>query len=50
LQIAEQLRELKANWVELVNKYYEIELACANLEKQIRTYESAKPQRMNTAD
>ncbi|XP_026820001.1 pre-mRNA-splicing factor SPF27-like [Rhopalosiphum maidis] len=50
LQITEQSRELKANWVALVNKYYEIELACANLEKQIRTYESAKPQRMNTAD
>jgi len=39
MQVGEKLRDLEANWVGLVSKNYEIELACAHLEKQLRTFE-----------
>lgn len=31
----EKLRQLEANWVGLVSKNYEIEQACAHLEREI---------------
>ncbi|CAH1707936.1 pre-mRNA-splicing factor SPF27 [Aphis gossypii] len=48
MQVGEKLRDLEANWVGLVSKNYEIELACAHLEKQIRAYELAKTEKMDT--
>lgn len=48
MQVGEKLRDLEANWVGLVSKNYEIELACAHLEKQLRAYESANPEPMIT--
>ncbi|KAL5240292.1 hypothetical protein ACI65C_007702 [Semiaphis heraclei] len=47
MQVGEKLRDLEANWVGLVSKNYEIELACAHLEKQIRAYELANPEKMD---
>lgn len=48
MQVGEKLRDLEANWVGLVSKNYEIELACAHLEKQLRVYELANPECMET--
>lgn len=48
MQVGEKLRDLEANWVGLVSKNYEIELACAHLEKQLRVYEYANLERMET--
>lgn len=39
MQVGEKLRDLEANWVGLVSKNYEIELACALLEKQLKAFE-----------
>lgn len=52
MQVGEKLRDLEANWVGLVSKNYEIELACALMEKHLRGYELANketnPERMDT--
>lgn len=49
MQVGEKLRDLEANWVGLVSKNYEIELACAHLEKQIRINEIANASQMETS-
>lgn len=46
MHVGEKLRDLEANWVLLVSKNYEIELTCALLEKQIKAYELANPEKM----
>ncbi|XP_050522861.1 pre-mRNA-splicing factor SPF27 [Daktulosphaira vitifoliae] len=49
MQVGEKLRDLEANWVGLVSKNYEIELACAHLEKQIRAHEIANASQIETS-